>query len=193
MVLEVNQLLHEAETQGASRLDLLRALARTPGVYVPRFYEWRYEPDGTPAEVFATDDAASVPVVKRFIQGLPPILTRPIVPLSADRSRPRRDRNPARLHPGLPLLSGRHDLPSRCANARPRKSSPAPGNSSATRASTTSRSSRCPPPTTRRSSPSSEPCAPNSATTSASPSPQPASTASASMSPCSARRARSTR
>ena len=80
VILEVNQLLHEAKSQGASRLDLLRALARTPGVYVPRFYEWRYEADGTPAEVFATDDAASVPVVKRFIQGLPPILTKPIVP-----------------------------------------------------------------------------------------------------------------
>ncbi len=80
VILEVNELLHEAKSQGASRLDLLRALARTPGVYVPRFYEWRYEADGTPAEVFATDDAASVPVVKRFIQGLPPILTKPIVP-----------------------------------------------------------------------------------------------------------------
>ena len=80
VILEVNQLLHEAKSQGASRLDLLRVLARTPGVYVPRFYEWRYEADGTPAEVYATDDAASVPVVKRFIQGLPPILTKPIVP-----------------------------------------------------------------------------------------------------------------
>ncbi len=80
VILEVNQLLHEAKSQGASRLDLLRALARTPGVYVPRFYEWRYEADGTPAEVYTTDDAASVPVVKRFIQGLPPILTKPIVP-----------------------------------------------------------------------------------------------------------------
>ena len=80
VILEVNQLLHEAKSQGASRLDLLRSLARTPGVYVPRFYEWRYEADGTPAEVYTTDDAASVPVVKRFIQGLPPILTKPIVP-----------------------------------------------------------------------------------------------------------------
>ena len=80
VVLEINQLLHEAKSQGAARLDLLRALARVPGVYVPRFYEWRYEADGTPAEVVATDDAASLPVVKRFLQGLPPILTKPIVP-----------------------------------------------------------------------------------------------------------------
>ncbi len=80
VILEINQLLHERRTQGASRLDLLRALARTPGVYVPRFYEWRYAADGTPAEIVTTDDAASIPVVKRFLQGLPPILTTPIVP-----------------------------------------------------------------------------------------------------------------
>ncbi len=80
VILEINQLLHDAKSQGASRLDLLRALARTPGVYVPRFYEWRYAEDGTPAEVFPTDVAASVPIVKRFLQGLPPILTKPIVP-----------------------------------------------------------------------------------------------------------------
>ena len=80
VILEINQLLHERRTQGASRLDLLRALARTPGVYVPRFYEWRYESDGAPAEIVTTDDAASIPVVKRFLQGLPPILTKPIVP-----------------------------------------------------------------------------------------------------------------
>ena len=80
VILEINQLLHERRTQGASRLDLLRALARTPGVYVPRFYEWHYAADGTPAEIVTTDDAASIPVVKRFLQGLPPILTTPIVP-----------------------------------------------------------------------------------------------------------------
>ena len=80
VVLEINQLLHEAKSQGASRLERLRALARIPGVYVPRFYEWRYAEDGTPAEIITTDDAASIPVVKRFIEGLPPILTKPIVP-----------------------------------------------------------------------------------------------------------------
>ena len=80
VIIEINDLLHEAKSQGASRLDLLRALARTPGVYVPRFYEWRYESDGTPAEIFPTDAAASIPVIKRFLQGLPPILTKPIVP-----------------------------------------------------------------------------------------------------------------
>lgn len=80
VVLEINQLLREAKAAGASRLERLQALARTPGVYVPRFYQWRYAEDGTPAEITATNDAASIPVVKRFLQGLPPILTKPIVP-----------------------------------------------------------------------------------------------------------------
>ncbi len=80
VILEINRLLHERLSQGASRLELLRALARTPGVYVPRFYEWRYAEDGTPSEIVTTDAAASVPIVKRFLQGLPPILTKPIVP-----------------------------------------------------------------------------------------------------------------
>ena len=80
VILEINRLLHERRSQGASRLELLRALARTPGVYVPRFYEWRYAEDGTPSEIVTTDAAASVPIVKRFLQGLPPILTKPIVP-----------------------------------------------------------------------------------------------------------------
>ena len=80
VILEINGLLHERRSQGASRLDLLRALAQTPGVYVPRFYEWRYADDGTPSEIVTTDAAASVPIVKRFLQGLPPILTKPIVP-----------------------------------------------------------------------------------------------------------------
>ena len=80
VVLEINELLREAKASGASRLERLEQLARIPGVYVPRFYEWRYEDDGTPAEIISNHPAAPIPIVKRFIQGLPPILTKPIVP-----------------------------------------------------------------------------------------------------------------
>ena len=80
VVLEINALLREAKASGASRIERLQALARIPGVYVPRFYEWRYAEDGTPAEVISNDPGAPIPVVKRFMQGLPPILTKPIVP-----------------------------------------------------------------------------------------------------------------
>jgi len=79
-VLEINDLLHAAKAGGASRLERLEQLARIPGVYVPRFYEWQYADDGTPAEVTSNRDAAPLPIVKRFLQGLPPILTKPIVP-----------------------------------------------------------------------------------------------------------------
>lgn len=80
VVLEINELLRAAKAGGASRLERLEGLARIPGVYVPRFYEWSYATDGTPAEITATNEAAAIPIVKRFMQGLPPILTKPIVP-----------------------------------------------------------------------------------------------------------------
>ena len=80
VVLDVNALLHEWKEGGGSRAELLRRLARIPGVYVPSFYEWTYNDDGTVAEVVTTDAAAPLPVVKRTMQGLPPVLTAPIVP-----------------------------------------------------------------------------------------------------------------
>ena len=81
VILEVTEVLRAWKAGGGGpRVELLRALARVPGVYVPRFYRWAYNDDGTVAAVESLDDAASLPVVKRFIQGLPPILTKPIVP-----------------------------------------------------------------------------------------------------------------
>jgi len=65
---------------GRSKLSLLRELARVEGMYVPRFYSVRYEPDGTIAETKPTDAAAPASVRKRFVQKLPPPPTRPIVP-----------------------------------------------------------------------------------------------------------------
>ena len=80
VVLEINSRIADWKRSGGDRLELLRALAGVQGVYVPRFYEWRYNIDGTVAEVFTTDDAAPLPIIKRFLQGLPPVLTAPIVP-----------------------------------------------------------------------------------------------------------------
>ena len=79
IVLEINALLRERKTGAAGRVDLLRQLARVPGVYVPRFYSWHYNDDGTIAGVESSDDAP-LPVVKRLMQGMPPALTKPIVP-----------------------------------------------------------------------------------------------------------------
>ena len=80
IVREINDLLADWKRSGSDRTELLRALTRIQGVYVPSFYEWRYNVDGTVAEVFATDAGAPLPIIKRFLQGMPPVLTKPIVP-----------------------------------------------------------------------------------------------------------------
>jgi radical SAM family uncharacterized protein len=63
-----------------SREEQLRALARIPGVYVPRFYDVAYESDGTVARVWPTVEEAQFPVTKRILPVLPPPPTRFIVP-----------------------------------------------------------------------------------------------------------------
>lgn len=66
--------------RGRSRETQLRALARIPGVYVPRFYDVAYAADGTIASVRPTVDEAQFPVTKRIVPMLPPPPTRFIVP-----------------------------------------------------------------------------------------------------------------
>ena len=46
----------------------------------PRFYDWRYNDDGTVAGVEPNDASASMPLIRRIMQGMPPALTKPIVP-----------------------------------------------------------------------------------------------------------------
>jgi len=65
---------------GRSKRQLLRELAAIEGIYVPRFYDVSYDPDGTIAEVKAMDAAASPRPRKRFVQKLLPLPRRPIVP-----------------------------------------------------------------------------------------------------------------
>jgi len=68
------------ETRGDSREAQLRALARIPGVYVPRFYDVHYDADGTVAAVESRAPEARLPVLKRVVSVLPPPPTRLIVP-----------------------------------------------------------------------------------------------------------------
>jgi radical SAM family uncharacterized protein len=65
---------------GASRFDLLRALANIPGVYVPRFYEVTYLEDGTVETVTPTLPEAKPVITKRMVAKLPPPPTKFIVP-----------------------------------------------------------------------------------------------------------------
>jgi len=68
------------ETRGDSRRTQLRALASVPGVYVPRFYDVRYNADGTLASIRPTVPEARLPVLKRAVSTLPPPPTRLVVP-----------------------------------------------------------------------------------------------------------------
>lgn len=63
-----------------SREQRLEGLLSIPGVYVPRFYESRWSEDGTFEGVVPTHPSAPATVNRRVVEGLPPPLTKPIVP-----------------------------------------------------------------------------------------------------------------
>jgi len=72
---------HQAwKRQGTPRIELLRALARIWGVYVPALYRDFYHPDGTFSHLEKLIEEAPLPVIKRIVARLPPPPTRFIVP-----------------------------------------------------------------------------------------------------------------
>ena len=66
--------------RGSTREDLLQAVAGIQGMYVPRFYDVDYHPDGTLAAI--TPNRPDVPerVLKRIVPVLPPPFTGFLVP-----------------------------------------------------------------------------------------------------------------
>ncbi len=73
--------VHQAwKRSGSPRGDLLAALAKLQGVYVPSLYTVDYQEDGTVAQVTSISDAAPQTVLKRVVAKLPPPPTRFIVP-----------------------------------------------------------------------------------------------------------------
>jgi radical SAM family uncharacterized protein len=78
VILEVSRTLQAL--QGAPRKDQLRALARIEGVYVPRFYDVTYQPDGTVAAVHPIVEGVPAVVRKRIVPVLPKPFTRFLVP-----------------------------------------------------------------------------------------------------------------
>jgi len=68
------------KASGAGREALWPALARIPGVYVPRLYQVEYHPDGRVAAVRPTHPAAPATITKRICAELPPPVTRFLVP-----------------------------------------------------------------------------------------------------------------
>jgi radical SAM family uncharacterized protein len=80
-VLDVVRFVREWKRQGRGTRDqMLQRLAKTWGIYVPRFYQPAYNPDGSIKSVTPTLDWLPARVTKRFVQELPPALTTPIVP-----------------------------------------------------------------------------------------------------------------
>jgi len=66
--------------EGLSREEILKYSAKIPGVYVPRFYDVAYNPDGTVKSIKPNTPEASERVVRRVVAELPPPVTRPVVP-----------------------------------------------------------------------------------------------------------------
>src|SRR5437763_5289232 len=80
-IVEIVDFIREWKRQGrGTREEMLRRLVRIWGVYVPRFYAPQYNDDGTIRAIEPAVEGVPSKVVKRFVQQLPPPLTRPIVP-----------------------------------------------------------------------------------------------------------------
>lgn len=83
VVLELLAAVNEAKTGGVTdRKEMLRHLARIPGVYVPSFYSVRYLSDGSVAGIDKTEALAPDRVKRRVLGNLDAgyFPTRPIVP-----------------------------------------------------------------------------------------------------------------
>ncbi len=63
-----------------NRAELLLALSKIWGVYVPSFYETSYNPDGTVSYIEKINKEAPYPIIKRIAAKLPPPTTNFIVP-----------------------------------------------------------------------------------------------------------------
>ncbi|MCX7912550.1 MAG: TIGR03960 family B12-binding radical SAM protein, partial [Dehalococcoidales bacterium] len=66
--------------KGHGKKVLLRQLAVIPGVYVPSFYEVRYEAGGLIKGITPLEAEASPRIRRRIVSKLPPPPTRPVVP-----------------------------------------------------------------------------------------------------------------
>jgi radical SAM family uncharacterized protein len=78
VVVEVVRVYQAVRAEG--RETQLQALARIPGVYVPRFYDVRYDTDGTIVALAPNAADIPTPVFKRVVSPLPPPPTRLLVP-----------------------------------------------------------------------------------------------------------------
>ncbi|TAL24873.1 MAG: TIGR03960 family B12-binding radical SAM protein, partial [Frankiales bacterium] len=83
-VLEMTAVIRQAKKDGADREETLLRLARAGGVYVPRFYDVEYLPDGRIARVVPNRPDVPFRVHKRTVMDLDewPYPKQPLVPLA---------------------------------------------------------------------------------------------------------------
>ncbi len=83
-VLEMTAVIRRAKAEGASREETLLRLARAGGVYVPRFYDVAYLPDGRISRVAPNRPDVPFRVHKRTVMDLDewPYPKQPLVPLA---------------------------------------------------------------------------------------------------------------
>jgi radical SAM family uncharacterized protein len=79
-VIELADLVREWKRAGAPRARRLHDLLAVPGVYVPAFYEARYDESGHFAALDPTVPEAPCTITRRIVETLPPALVKPIVP-----------------------------------------------------------------------------------------------------------------
>jgi radical SAM family uncharacterized protein len=79
VIFDILKVVRAWKDSDADKPDLLRALAKIWGVYVPALYEPLYNEDGSVAATMA-HEGAPARVIKRIVPILPPPPTRPIVP-----------------------------------------------------------------------------------------------------------------
>jgi radical SAM family uncharacterized protein len=79
-IINVLQSSKRSNVQTFKRQDLLKELAKIPGVYVPQFYEASYLDDGTVSHTEPTIPEAPKVITKRIVAKLPPPPTKFIVP-----------------------------------------------------------------------------------------------------------------
>ena len=80
LILDFTRAHRDWKRRGGSREELFYALARVPGIYVPRFYEVAYHDDGTLSRVSPALQGVALPVKKRIVGKLPPAPARFLVP-----------------------------------------------------------------------------------------------------------------
>ncbi|MFP5220390.1 MAG: TIGR03960 family B12-binding radical SAM protein [Actinomycetes bacterium] len=83
-VLEITEVLRQAKRDGVGREETLLRLARAGGVYVPRFYDVDYLPDGRIGRVAPNRPDVPFRVAKRTVMDLDewPYPKQPLVPLA---------------------------------------------------------------------------------------------------------------